>query len=115
MHVQTFEEQKFSMFETLNNEQHKKEALGKVVNVERKSEPSAAAKRHTKPPSHSVKRSSDSAVKVVTIPTQRKCLKSNSPTIAKYRSNSMENLASFQFAYRSLSPYQVAIKRTGET
>lgn len=104
------------MFESLNNEQHKKESsLGRVKTVERKSEPSAVAKKHMKPPSHSVKRGGENAVKIVTIPTQRKFQKSNSPTIGKYRSNSMENLASFQFAYRSLSPYQVAIKRTGET
>ena len=114
--IQTFEEQKFSMFESLNNEPPKRENSGGRVKVgERKSEQPALNKKSMKPPSHSVKRGSANPVKIVTIPTQRKFLKSSSPTIGKCRSSSMENLASFQFAYRSLSPYQVAIKRTGES
>jgi hypothetical protein len=93
-----FDERKIQMFESLTCDNQKKE----LVKHERKSEPVNKVLPHSKPPSSKRK---------VPLPPQRQFIKSKSPSMGKYRSNSMENLPTFQFAYRSLSPYQVSIKK----
>lgn len=56
----------------------------------------------------------ESLVKKIVVPAGRLLGKSNSPVVRNRRSNSVENLVWLQFGYRSLSPYQVSIKRRNE-
>lgn len=56
----------------------------------------------------------ESLVRKIVVPGKKPFSRSNSPVSDKKRSNSMENLIWMQFGYRSLSPYQVSIKRKSE-
>lgn len=56
----------------------------------------------------------ESLIKKIVVPSKKQFGRSNSPVSDKKRSNSMENLIWMQFGYRSLSPYQVSIKRKTE-
>lgn len=99
--LKNFEEQKVQIFESQTCDHTKKDSSKN----ERKSEPSSKP-MHSKPPS--VKRKLPAS-------NLQQFPKSKSPLILKHRSSSIEHLPSFSFAYRSLSPYHVSIKRTSES
>jgi hypothetical protein len=103
-HVQTFDDKKVSIFDSLNSELEKKDSLFyRASKNDRKSEGKVSSNSQVK--------RTQSTIRSIPVPIQRKFIKSRSPTISKQRSNSMESLQIFQFGYRSLSPYQITIKR----
>jgi hypothetical protein len=61
-----------------------------------------------------VKKQPESPARVPNASPQRRFIKEKSPKATKYRSVSMETLNSVQFCYRSLSPFQITLKRTIE-
>ena len=111
-HIQTFDDKKVPIFDSINSELEKKDSNSKIIRKDRKSENSDLVKVGQAGVS-SVKRA-QSSIRSIPVPIQRKFIKSRSPTISKQRSNSMESLNIFQFGYRSLSPYQISIKRNNE-
>ena len=111
-HIQTFDDKNVLIFDTLDSELEKKSSYSKVTKKDRLSE-NLRINKIRQAGSTSVKRA-QSSIRPVPAPVQRKFIKSRSPTIIKQRSNSMESLQIFQFGYRSLSPYQISIKRNTE-
>ena len=66
-----------------------------------------------RPPIDKIKKpiSKEASINAIHNTPQRKFIKKSPNGIMKNRSNSMGNLTEINFAYRSLSPYQVSIKR----
>lgn len=92
----------FSQFATMENMNHKE--------VRAKS-PVILNKSPAKPPSKR-KVAEESPMRAVQKTPKRKFIKKNSSKTVKHRSSSMGTLAEINFAYRSISPYQVSIKRS---
>lgn len=93
--------------------------VAKVKEMGRKSAPTKDSKDPKVPnrlPSNVLPRkiALETPIKVINNTPQRKFIKKKSPEVIKQRSSSMGNLTQIQFAYRSLSPYQISIKRNIE-
>lgn len=113
--TKTFEESKIPIFESVSIERPQMQTIvARVKEMGRKSENSTNKSHKVTRQLSLVKPRSDSPAKIPHASPQRKFIKSKSPTIIKHRSCSVEPLSLFQFGYRSLSPYQITVKRTIE-
>ena len=94
-----------------------REGKKKIIATVKKSKTVMVEKSPNKPPMHNVNREkrrimTESPIKFVNNTPQRRFIKRNNEKKVKERSSSMETLTEINFAYRSLSPYQVSIKRS---
>ncbi|OMJ72428.1 hypothetical protein SteCoe_29132 [Stentor coeruleus] len=90
--------------------------VAKVKEMGRKSLPTKDSKAPNRIQSNVLPRKigMETPIKVINHTPQRKFIKKKTPEVIKQRSSSMGNLTQIQFAYRSLSPYQISIKRNIE-
>ena len=111
--TKTFEDSNLPMFETSSvDKPHFQTIVARVKQMGRKSD-SPVVKSGILV-SQETKKSTMSPARVPNASPQRKFIKEKSPKVSKYRSVSMETLNSMQFCYRSLSPFQITLKRTIE-
>ena len=94
-----------------------KEGKNRISASARKNKTDLTSKSPNKPPTHNnnnVQRKimTESPINFVKNTPQRRFIKKNSEKKVNQRSSSVGSLAEINFAYRSLSPYQVSIKRS---
>jgi len=113
--TKTFEDSKIPIFESISIDRPQAQTIvARVKEMGKKIEIKPGKSGKVERQQSLVKKRAESPAKIPHVSPQRKFIKSKSPTDVKYRSCSVESLIGFQFGYRSLSPYQITLKRTIE-